>query len=428
MSVTSGFFNSFNHDRRYNAEQMSAIFDGIINDGVFANIGTAFAVQADEGDNISVGIGRAWFNSTWLLNDAILILTDDVSEILLDRYDAVVIEIDHSDSVRAGTIKIVKGSASSSPQFPTLLHTTDVNQYPLAYIFRKAGSMEITQADITNMVGTSSCPYITGILEVVNVDNIVAQWEAQWKQWYSNITTNGSEDFTSWMGENAAMFATWFAGLQMILSGDEAANLLLLMQAHGICDTDTGTAEKAVTSIGFSLVEGATIRIKFSADEEPIGNEEELEDSNGNAILDADGHTIIGVLDFGKIAENPTLNVSGTRAYPLLHRGSPVRGLSLCNGRIYSVLFDGYAYEIVGDIGMTGGYQRDVPIVLPADGVYQILLEDSSESECCGLYIYHTATGKLTAIHEASGVSIIGEGLTLKVTSSRKPSLHYARI
>ena len=193
MSVTSGFFNSFNHDRRYNAEQMSAIFDGIINDGVFANIGTAFAVQADEGDNISVGIGRAWFNSTWLLNDAILILTDDVSEILLDRYDAVVIEIDHSDSVRAGTIKIVKGSASSSPQFPTRLHTTDVNQYPLAYIFRKAGSMEITQADITNMVGTSSCPYITGILEVVNVDNIVAQWEAQWKQWYSNITTNGSE-------------------------------------------------------------------------------------------------------------------------------------------------------------------------------------------------------------------------------------------
>ena len=52
MSVTSGFFNSFNHDRRYNAEQMSAIFDGIINDGVFANIGTAFAVQDGHGSTV----------------------------------------------------------------------------------------------------------------------------------------------------------------------------------------------------------------------------------------------------------------------------------------------------------------------------------------------------------------------------------------
>ena len=47
MSVTSGFFNSLHGDRRYNAEQMSAIFDGIINDGVFANIGTAFSIKSD---------------------------------------------------------------------------------------------------------------------------------------------------------------------------------------------------------------------------------------------------------------------------------------------------------------------------------------------------------------------------------------------
>ena len=42
MSITSGFYNSYNGDRRYNAEQMSAIFDGIINDGVFSNIADAF--------------------------------------------------------------------------------------------------------------------------------------------------------------------------------------------------------------------------------------------------------------------------------------------------------------------------------------------------------------------------------------------------
>ena len=34
MAVTSGFFNSVNHDRLYDAEQLSSIFDGIIIDGV----------------------------------------------------------------------------------------------------------------------------------------------------------------------------------------------------------------------------------------------------------------------------------------------------------------------------------------------------------------------------------------------------------
>ena len=34
MSLTSGFYNSLDGDRTYNAEQMSELFDGIINDGI----------------------------------------------------------------------------------------------------------------------------------------------------------------------------------------------------------------------------------------------------------------------------------------------------------------------------------------------------------------------------------------------------------
>lgn len=199
MSVTSGFFNSLNGDRKYNAEQISAIFDGIINDGVFANIGAAFSVTANTGNNVTVGIGRAWFNSTWILNDALLSIAAEESEVLLNRYDAVVIEIDRSNSVRAGSIKIIKGTAASTAQYPTMTSTLLVHQYPIAYIYRKAGSSEITQSDITNMVGTSSCPYITGILQVLDNDNVVAQWQDQ--------------------------FETWLESLSDILDGDTAGNL-----------------------------------------------------------------------------------------------------------------------------------------------------------------------------------------------------------
>lgn len=252
MSVTSGFFNSLNGDRRYNAEQISSIFDGIINDGVFSSIGTAFGVRADVGNIITVGTGRAWFNSTWLLNDAILPITSEESEILLDRYDAVVIEINHSDSVRAGTIKIIKGTPSSNPQKPSMISTKDVHQYPLAYIMRKAGAGEITQADITNMIGTSNCPYITGILEVQNIDNIVAQWQEQWKIWFSEKTTIGDnlmsqwekswdqwfieettssdEQMSQWMNEHQAEFNMWFDIMKDVVSSIGNGELLLKVQ------------------------------------------------------------------------------------------------------------------------------------------------------------------------------------------------------
>ena len=291
MSVTSGFFNSLNGDRRYNAEQMSSIFDGVINDGIFANIGTVFSVNADVGNTIIVGIGRAWFNSIWLLNDALLPLIANISEILLDRIDAVVIEINHSDSVREGSIKSIKGTPSSTPNSPTMVHTSDINQYPLAYIYRKANSISIIQADITNMIGTASTPYITGILQVQNIDNIVAQWESQWstfynqetadmeatnvfwkqqwstwfntqtaeiqetyllwgeqwntwfgaqtadmeatnvfwKQqwstWFNNYVNSNTSEMVEWRENNQTLFDAWFAQLQVILSGDVAANL-----------------------------------------------------------------------------------------------------------------------------------------------------------------------------------------------------------
>lgn len=206
MSVTSGFFNSSHGDRRYNAEQMSAIFDGIINNGIFANIGTAFAVKADIGNTVIVGIGRAWFNSTWLLNDSLLPLTASISEILLNRIDAVVIEIDHRDSVRNGNIKIIKGTPSSTPQRPAMVHAADINQYPLAYIYRKANSSSIIQADITNMIGSSSTPYITGILKVLNIDNIVAQWESQWSTFYTKETADMTATNAFWKQQ----WTTWF--------------------------------------------------------------------------------------------------------------------------------------------------------------------------------------------------------------------------
>ena len=222
MSVTSGFFDSINGDRKYNAEQMSSIFDGIVTDGVFQNIGEAFRVQSVSNLDITIGIGRSWFKHTWVYNDSILRLTLPPANVLLDRIDAVVIEVNHEQGVRAGSIKIIQGTPSRTPIRPTMAREVLVQQYPLCYIFRAPNSQAITQANITNAVGTSECPYITGILQTQNIDNIVAQWTAQFNEWNA---TKRSE------------FIEWFESIRNLLSNSDTTRLARVIdRANNVID------------------------------------------------------------------------------------------------------------------------------------------------------------------------------------------------
>lgn len=225
MAVTSGFFNSLNHDRRYSAEQFGSMFDGLIHDGVYMNIGDRFEVKALEGNSVTVGIGHAWFNRSWIQNDALYTIDCGVSEILLDRWDAIVLDIDHTDATRLNTIQLIKGASSSEPVKPTLIKSEGHNQYPLCYIYRKSGSETITQADITNMIGTSECPFVTGIVQSLNLDLFVGQLTSQWNNWFDKATDANTNQMTQWISETQTDVLIWFNNLQAMLEGDVAVNL-----------------------------------------------------------------------------------------------------------------------------------------------------------------------------------------------------------
>lgn len=252
MSVSSGFFNSLNGDRKYNAAQMSAIFDGLIIDGVFASIGTAFAVKAAGGLTVNVGIGKAWFDHTWTVNDSILPMTAPEAEVLLDRIDAVVLEVNGMESVRENTIKFVKGNPSSAPSRPTLTNEGNVHQYPLCYIYRKYGTAVINQADITPMVGTESTPFVTGILQTISLDELLGKWqdeldrftdarsqevddwiaqeESDFTAWFNKMKADLQQEQTvldQWIASEQADFLAWYNQMKDQLSGDVAGNLLL---------------------------------------------------------------------------------------------------------------------------------------------------------------------------------------------------------
>lgn len=187
MSVTSGFFNSVNGDRRYNAEQFSAIFDGIIRDGVFASVGHAFSVSPAANNSVAVNTGRAWFDRVWIYNDTLLVLSLAESSAIFDRYDAVVIEVNKDETVRNASIKVITGTAETNPTKPTLAQSSTVTRYPIAYIRRKAGATSVSTSDIEYVVGSSACPLVTGILEVISNEAVLAQWRGEFDEWFNNL-------------------------------------------------------------------------------------------------------------------------------------------------------------------------------------------------------------------------------------------------
>lgn len=220
MSFASGFFNSVDHDRLYDATDISRLFDGLIRDGIFASIGDCLVVKQSNQMNVTVGTGRAWFNHTWSYNDALYPVTIPPSEILMDRIDAVVLEINSVESVRANSIKLIKGTPSSTPTKPALTNTKEVHQYPLAYVTVGKEVTSIRQADIENCVGTSACPFVTGILEVISIEQLIPQWKDILNRFIEENTAN----FNTWMNGEKQDYQAWLTAAKKEITDWQATS------------------------------------------------------------------------------------------------------------------------------------------------------------------------------------------------------------
>lgn len=230
MALTYGFFDSLQGDRKYSAGDMSAIFDGIINDGVFDNVGDMMTVKAPGGMYVTVGSGRAWFNGKWTYIDTEYpLLITDVPPIN-SRIVTVALEVNLDQAARQNSLKLISGDVAGTPVPPTLQQSDNIYQYPLAYVTVKAGATEITNSDVQVMVGTEACPFVTGILKTTNISKLFTQWDGE---------------FDDWLDDNTSEISKWFADLKTTLSEDDAAKLLLRVKAV----EDTMALMRSVTNV-----------------------------------------------------------------------------------------------------------------------------------------------------------------------------------
>lgn len=206
MSITSGFFNSVNGDRLYNADQMSTYFKGLIGQGVFNSVGGALQVVASDDFTVDVKTGRAIIGDVlkWMENDAVYNLTITPAHVTLNRYTAVVIQCDLNG--RDITITTKDGSYATNPTKPPINDVAGIKELCLAYIYIKAGATAITQSVIQDTRSDSSvCGWVTGLIDQIDTEDLFDQWTAAYEE---NIT-----EMEGWEVEQKTAFEAWMETL-----------------------------------------------------------------------------------------------------------------------------------------------------------------------------------------------------------------------
>ena len=164
MAITYGFFNSLNHDRRYDAGQISEYFDGLISDGVYESIGEALQVQAATGMNVNIQTGRAIIDCRWIKNDAVITMPITASHVTLARYTAIMVRLDYS--ARNISFIAVDGIPATSPAKPAPTNTSTVK-------------------------------WVTGLIKQVDTSQLFAQYADACQQFYDDMTAG----FDAWFDD-----------------------------------------------------------------------------------------------------------------------------------------------------------------------------------------------------------------------------------
>lgn len=141
MSVTSGFFNSIEGDRVYNADDFSRFYDGLTSDGVFRYFKGELGVGTGGGMSVKVAAGKAIVLGKYVENTQSLDLeiTGGNNQ---PRYDAVVAGVDLD--ARTGDIYIKSGTPAASPAYPVMENNATKKELCIAYVYVPANPTAIS--------------------------------------------------------------------------------------------------------------------------------------------------------------------------------------------------------------------------------------------------------------------------------------------
>lgn len=242
MAVTSGFFDSVNGDRTYDAEQMTNYFQGLVSDGVYQNVGEALVVKATgEGLNITVGSGRALVKTHWMKNDEPITLTLSPANTQYDRYDSIFIR--YNATTREINIYVAEGIPAPHPQIVSPTQTETIYDLFLARIMVNKNTGVLSQSAIYDFRGSGPCPWITGLIKQVDTSELFLQFQTAYEEQYEEYEEKAAAldakiaEFDAYMIQKRAEFDEWYASLTQELRVDTTIHQYqLVTEVGGITD------------------------------------------------------------------------------------------------------------------------------------------------------------------------------------------------
>jgi len=234
LTERSGFFNSVNGDRKYDASKFAEYFASFLGNGIFPSPSTNLQIMANGDMTVTLKSGKAWINGYFYYNDSDLVLTLSTADGILNRIDRIVVQ--YNTTNRTITAKIKQGTFASSPVATDLERDSDAYELGLADIYVGAGVTSIIQSNITDLRMNSTYCGVVDSLITVDTSTLFTQFE------------DG--------------FDTWFNSVKNTLSTDAAGNLLNLINNHkadAIYQVAEGTATAITLIISETLENGLPI-------------------------------------------------------------------------------------------------------------------------------------------------------------------------
>jgi hypothetical protein len=162
----SGFFNSSDGDRVYDATDFAAYFGSLVSNGVFYASATNLQATPGNGLAVSVAAGSAWINGYRYENTDDLNLPLTTANGSNPRIDRIVVRL--SQVSRSIQLAVVDGTPAATPSTPALTRTSDIYELGIADVLIPAAATSIATNNITDTrLNTSLCGLANSLVTAV---------------------------------------------------------------------------------------------------------------------------------------------------------------------------------------------------------------------------------------------------------------------
>lgn len=182
MAQKSGFFNSVNNDRVYDAADVADFLKNFFTNGIFND---SLAVSSNDNMTVSVASGSANINGYSYTNTDSMTLDITEADTELNRIDSIICRLDLSN--RQITTQVLEGTSATSPSQPSITRSGNIYDLRLANISVPAGATRITTEQITDTRFGTDCGNVVQAVQSLDTSEIFAQYEAFFTNWFANL-------------------------------------------------------------------------------------------------------------------------------------------------------------------------------------------------------------------------------------------------